>query len=116
MGQALLNSENKKQKDTNMNTIAVAIPYAKRHLRHEVKSRGGKFQSEKEIWILPDNPENQELAELIQKPITGPTPQERVTNVLTTTVELLNGLKISRKYKLAESGDRIVITSEPSAS
>ena len=99
-----------------MNTIAVAIPYAKRHLRPEIKERGGKFQPEDKTWILPDNPENRQLVDLVQKPITGPTPQERVTNVLNTTVELLNALKISRKYKLAESGDRIVINSEPSAS
>jgi hypothetical protein len=116
MARTLLNYGNKKQKDTNMNTIEIAIPHLKRHLRPEVKSRGGKFQPEKENWILPDNPENRQLVDLIQKPITGPTPEERVKNVLNTTVELLNALNIARKYKLAESGDRIVITSEPSAS
>lgn len=91
-----------------MPTIQIAIPFPQRHLRQEIKERGGKFQPKSKIWILQDTPANRQLADWIQKPITGPTPEERVTNVLTTTVDLLNALKTSRKYKLAESGDRIL--------
>ncbi len=94
-----------------MSTITLNVPYPKRHLTTEIKLRGGKFDATTKSWALEDNQENRQLAEIIQRPSTGPTPEERVRNVAATAVELLNALG-QRKYRLAESGSRIVIESD----
>jgi hypothetical protein len=94
-----------------MNTIEITLPYQKRHLRPEIKERGGKFNTETKNWSIPDTAENRELAQLIQRPVIGPTAEDRVTNVASTCVDLLNGLK-HRRYRLVEARDRIVIESD----
>jgi hypothetical protein len=95
-----------------MNTIEVTIPYQKRHLQAQIKERGGKFDPNTKNWVIPDTAENREIAELIKRPVTGPMPEDRITNVANTCVELLNALK-HRRYRLVESGNRIVIESDP---
>jgi hypothetical protein len=94
-----------------MKTIEIDIPFQKRYLRAEVKERGGKYNSETKMWYLADTGDNRELIELINRPVTGPTPDDRVANVASTSVELLNALK-HRRYRLVEAGDRIVIESD----
>jgi len=96
----------------NMNTININVPFERRNLRAEIKQRHGKFDPTTKTWALIDTPENRQLADLIQRPIAAPTPEERITNVVTTMVELLNAIKF-RHYRLTESGTRIVLESEP---
>ena len=93
-------------------TIQLTLPYQKRDLRHEIKQRGGRFNPETKHWTLLDTAENRELAQLIAKPVTGPTTVERITNIANTCTELLNALK-TRHYRVAEVGNRIVIESKP---
>jgi hypothetical protein len=95
-----------------MNTIKLTLPYSKRDLRFEIKERGGRFNAETKDWTLEDTNENRELVQLIQRPVTGPTPKERIGNIANTCAELLNALKI-RNYRVAEIGDRIVLESDP---
>jgi len=95
-----------------MSYLIIAVPFQKRHLTPEIKSRGGKFDPSAKTWSLKDNQDNRQLADLIQLPLTGPTPEERILNVAKTAVELLNSIKF-REYRLIESGNRIVIESDP---
>ena len=93
-------------------TIELTLPYAKRHLRFEIKDRGGRFNPDTKNWTLEDTSENRELVQLITKPVTGPTAAERIGNIANTCAELLTALKI-RHYRVVEVGDRVVIESEP---
>ena len=95
-----------------MNSIQIHLPYQQRHLNSEVKQRGGKFDSRSKLWSLPDTTENREFAELIRRPVSGPTAQDRVGNVAQTCVALLNALN-HRNFRLIEAGDKIVIESDP---
>ena len=95
-----------------MKTVEIAIPYQKRHLQAHVKQLGGTYNPKGKNWIIPDNAETREFTQLIQRPLTGPTAEDRVTNVALTCVELLNAVK-HRRYRLVESGDRILIESDP---
>jgi hypothetical protein len=108
-----------KQKDKPMETattIRINLPYNYRHLRPEIKNRGGQFDPDTEQWVLPDNLENQALlAQIKSRPKPLASPQERVASVAKTSVELLNALRVG-EYKLREvSLTKIVIESAPSA-
>ena len=91
-----------------MNAIEITVPYSKKHLITEIKNNGGKFNSESKTWTLDDNPQNRSLKEMIERRLTGPSQTERLKNVLTLSIDLLNALK-HRKYYLIEAGDRIII-------
>jgi hypothetical protein len=95
-----------------MKTLELKIPYAKRKLHAEIKHRGGAFNAKNKTWTLPDTEDNRALAHLIDLPLTAPTPEERAHNVALVTVALLNEIK-HRKYHLMESGDTILIESQP---
>jgi hypothetical protein len=95
-----------------MNTIELNLPFQKRHLRVELKQRGAKFNPQTKAWSLPDTAENQELAQLIERPTTGPTPSERIGNIAMTFAELLTAVG-SRRYTVIEAGDRVVLQSDP---
>jgi len=93
-------------------TIEIHVPFAKRHLTNEIKMRGGKFSSEQKTWSLEDTPDNRALQEMIERPVAAPSPTERVKNVVSLSVDLLNALKI-RQFKVREIGEQIVIESAP---
>jgi len=95
-----------------MKTLELKIPYEKRKLHAEIKHRGGAFNAKNKTWTLPDTQDNRALAHLIDLPLTAPTPEERAHNVALVTVALLNEIK-HRKYHLVESGDTILIESQP---
>ena len=95
-----------------MKTIELKIPYERRKLQAEIKHRGGAFNSKNKTWTLPDTEDNRALAHLIDLPLTAPTPEERVHNVALVAVDLLNEIK-HRKYRLVDSGDTILIESQP---
>ena len=95
-----------------MSNLIVIVPYQRRHLTQEIKLRGGIFDSTTKTWTLADNQDNRVLADLIQKPLAGPTPEERAQNNANLAVALLNALRY-RKYRLVESGNRIVLESDP---
>jgi len=95
-----------------MNTIAITVPFAKKHLITEIKNNGGKFNSETKIWNLEDNPDNRTLKEIVERRIAGPSQKERVNNIANLAVDLLNSLKY-RQFTITEAGDRIVLESMP---
>ena len=94
-----------------MSNLIVIVPYQRRHLTQEIKLRGGKFATANKTWTLADNEDNRLLADLVQKPLAGPTPEERAHNIANLAVELLDALH-HRKYRLVESGNRVVIESD----
>jgi hypothetical protein len=95
-----------------MKTIELKIQYEKRKLQFEVKHRGGAFNAKNKTWTLPDTEDNRALAHLIDLPLTAPTPEERIHNVAQVAVALCNEIK-HRKFHLVQSGDTILIESQP---
>jgi len=95
-----------------MSIITITLPYAKRHLTTEIKARGGRFHNETKTWSLPSTEENRTLADLIAMAPQGATVEERVFHITETAVALLNSIG-HRRYRAVESGDRVVIVSEP---
>jgi hypothetical protein len=94
------------------NTFIVKLPYPFRHLLPEIKSRGGRFDSATKTWSLLDTAENRLLANRLstaQSPPPTAAPEERVRNVATVAVELLNGLQIGHFTLCETTADRVVI-------
>jgi hypothetical protein len=108
-------AETHNPKELTMETITIRVPYHHRHLHPEIKARGGRFDSASKTWNLPDTEPNRALAEEIQRPISAPTHEERVQNVLNVCVDLLNSLDGpgKRRYSVAEVGHKIVIELQP---
>jgi hypothetical protein len=110
---------NLKPKETmsnTQNTLIVKLPYPLRHLLPEIKSRGGRFDSATKTWALSDTTENRLLANQLsaaQPPPPTASPEERVRNIATTTVELLNALKLGHFILGTTTLDRVVIEKIP---
>jgi len=94
------------------NTLTLKLPYPFRHLLGEIKSLGGRFDSATKTWSLPDNAENRLLANQLsaaQPPSPTASPEERIRSVATTSVELLNALKLGHFTLCQATADRVVI-------
>jgi len=93
------------------NILTFRLPYPLRHLTTEIKSRGGRFDSTSKTWSLPDNADNRLLTDqlIVPSPKPNAVPEERVREVATIAVELLNALKLGHFTLCETTSDRVVI-------